>query len=197
MAHIARTLIGIFRDKQSANQAIQDLKDIGLDYKNMSIMVKDLQWANEVVKGKGVKIVEGAVMGAGTGAALGALTGLLVGLGTITIPGIGALFIGGPIAAALGATGAAVTAISAATSGALAGGLLGALVGIGLPREVAEVYVERIKEGGVVLAVTTRTSEDETDVREVFTKNGAEDIHMIGEHKGSHYPTHHKATMRA
>lgn len=180
MAHETRTVIGIFSDTQEADGAVKDLKDLGLDPKNMSIMVKDLKWSREAIKGKGTKIVEGAVAGAGTGIALGALTGLLVGLGTIAIPGIGALFIGGPVVAALGLTGAAATAVSAATSGALAGGLVGSLVGIGLPREVAEVYEERIKHGAVVLAVTTRSMEDEGDAREVFVNHRAEHIHVLG-----------------
>jgi hypothetical protein len=174
-----RTIIGIFTEKDTANAAVSDLNSLQVDSKDISVMVRDLEWAHQVVKGKDVKVVESAATGVGTGVALGALTGLLVGIGAITLPGIGAFFIGGPIATALGLTGAAATAVSAATSGAVAGGLVGSLVGLGLPAEVAQVYEEKIKEGAVILAVAPRSMDDERLVREVFERRGAQAVHVL------------------
>jgi hypothetical protein len=197
MTYESRTILGVFTDTHDADASIRELNDLGLDTKNISIVAKNLEWSHESVRGKGSKVAQGAAAGVGTGAALGALTGLLVSMGTFTIPGIGALFIGGPIAAALGLTGAAATAISAAASGALAGGLVGALAGFGLPREVAEVYEEKVKQGAVVLAVNARSMEDEADVREIFANNDAENVHIVGSGKHTRIETRHHETIRA
>lgn len=191
---MTNTIIGIFRDKTRADTAIKKLNEMGLDSKNMSIMVKDVSWVSEVVKNKGGRVAETTAGGAGAGMALGAITGILVGLGAITIPGIGALFIGGPIAAMLGLTGTAATAVAAATSGVLAGGVVGALIGLGLPPEIAEIYEERLKEGAIILAVPVTTTKELDAVESVFTSENAEDIHVFGNApKIQSYPRMHAA----
>ena len=172
-------ILGVFSDPSHADKVVTDLKRRGLDFKNISIISKDLEWAGNA-HGKEEQVAKGVLAGAGTGAALGALTGLLVGLGTVTIPGLGPLLIAGPLASMLGITGAAASTLTGAAGGALAGGLVGALAGLGLPRDVAVKYEERIRQGAVILAVTVYTMEDEEQVMEMYERHDAEDIHIIG-----------------
>lgn len=106
------------------------------------------------------------------------LAGLLVGIGAIAVPGIGALFIGGPLAAALGLSGAAATTVSGAATGALAGGLIGALLGLGVPEEDARIYEERIKEGGILIAIPSRTG-DEARAMDILEDTGADQVRAI------------------
>ncbi len=190
----SNTVIGIFADQKLANTAIDDLNSLGYETKNMSILVRDMDWSRQVVKSKGERVTEGAAGGAGTGLALGAIAGLLVGIGAVTIPGIGAFFIGGPIAAALGLSGLAASTVTGATTGALAGGIVGALVGLGLPREVAQVYEERLKEGAVVIAVPVMTIEEQDQVEEVYREHNAEHVHII---EGAANQASRKAGMAA
>lgn len=164
------TVIGVFSTKSAAEKALSELEKAGNDVKSMSVI------ATEEVRTKvdGSGPVDGAVSGATTGGLIGGLAGLLVGLGAIVIPG--GLLIGGPLAAALGLTGAAATTVSGAATGALAGGLVGALANLGLSKETAEVYEQRVKAGGVVLAVATS---DPEEARSIMNDRGAEEVKTI------------------
>lgn len=172
-----RTTLGVFTNRDLADQALADLAGMNIAAKDISVIVRDENGVTTTSAGN--QAAEGAVSGAVTGGALAGITGLLVGIGAVTIPGIGALFVGGPIAAALGLTGAAATTVSAATTGVLAGGLVGGLVGLGVPQETATIYEERLKEGAVLLAVPTITTETENRVRECFEKYGADQIRTV------------------
>lgn len=175
---MAKVNLGVFLDRVRAEEAINDLEKAGYNPKDMSIMVKDLEAAREVADTTGVNVAEGMVSGATTGGMLGGVAGLLIGLGAIAIPGVGALLIGGPIATALGLTGAAATTVSGAITGALAGGLVGVLVGLGVPEETARVYEDRIRDGGVLLAVPEADG-DTSETRRILEEHGAEQIRTL------------------
>lgn len=171
---MTKTVIGIFGDRQRADQAIDELERQGFANQDISVIVRE-----NTARGQtgGATIVEGVASGATTGGVIGGVAGLLVGIGAVTIPGIGALLIGGPIAAALGLTGAAAVTVSGAVTGALAGGLVGALVSLGVPEEEAKVYESRIREGAVLVAVPVKDKDDE--VRAILEKHGAEKIRSV------------------
>jgi uncharacterized membrane protein len=175
---MADMVLGIFSEREHAEEAIEQLKDDGYDAKDISIVVKDTDVAETVVNNTGANVVDGASSGAVTGGALGALAGLLVGIGAITLPGIGALLIGGPLAAALGLTGAAATTVSGAVTGALAGGFVGALVGLGIPEEEARVYEDHIRAGGILLAVPVREGTTR-EARAILADNHADKIRTL------------------
>jgi uncharacterized membrane protein len=167
-------VLGVFSDRDEADDAVAELEKSGFETKDISIITKSDE--GKVVEESGNSMAEGAVSGATTGGVIGGIAGLLVGLGAIAIPG--GLLIGGPIAAALGLGGAAATTVSGAVTGALAGGLVGGLVGLGVPEEDAKIYEERINAGGVLIAVPTRTR-DNREAREILEDNGADKITTI------------------
>lgn len=173
---MADTVLGVFRDREHADKAVDELREEGFDTKDISIIMKDED--NKSEEDTGANVAGSAASGATTGGVIGGIAGLLIGLGAITIPGIGALLIGGPIAVALGLTGAAATTVSGAVTGALAGGLVGALVGLGVPEDEALEYEERVKEGAILIAVLT-DEHDDHDVREILEEHGAEKIRTI------------------
>ncbi len=168
---MAKTVIGVFRTHDNVEASITELKDLGYDTKELSVVMKDYR-KNTKAHSKGAHVIEGAATGATTGAILGGLAGLLTGIGAIAIPGIGALFIAGPIATALGLTGAA------AATGALAGGLLGSLVSLGIPEKEARVYEEYIRAGGILLIVPTRTLRED-EVIDIMNGHSAVDIKTL------------------
>jgi uncharacterized membrane protein len=172
---MAKTVLGIFSDSENAENAINTLKDAGYNPKDISIIMKDKREGKEIAENTGSNMVEGAVSGATTGAILGGLAGLLA---SFVIPGLGAFFIGGPLAAALGLTGAAATTASGAATGALAGGLLGALTSLGLSEDEAKTYEEKVRSGGILLAVPARTGE-EAEVESLLSDSGADDIKSV------------------
>lgn len=173
-----QTVVGIFDMEDNARGAIDELRDMGYDPKNISLIMKDVRRANDLGDETGTRVAGGAVTGAATGAAIGGLAGLLIGVGAIAIPGVGALLIGGPLAAAFGLTGAAATTASGAATGALAGGLIGALLSLGIPENQARKYEERIQAGGILLAVPAFDRRT-TEVEDIMTDNGATDVNAL------------------
>lgn len=167
-------VLGVFDDRTHAENAINKLGSSGFNSKDISIVMKDSVEGQRMADSTGANVAEGAVSGAATGGVIGGIAGLLMGIGAITIPGLGPLLIGGPIAAALGLTGAAATTVTGAATGAVAGGLLGALMGLGLPKEKAEVYQQRIEQGAILLAVPTRDNGD--TAKGILETNGASDV---------------------
>src|SRR6478609_8432050 len=99
-----KTIFGLFDDRPNVEEAIDKFRLEGFDAKNISIVMKDKEKADDLGKNTGFNVAGGAVSGAATGAIVGGIAGLLAG---IAIPGLGAFLIGGPIAAALGLGGAA------------------------------------------------------------------------------------------
>lgn len=164
------TIIGVFNDREDAESAIQELRDIDIPEENISYVYTSAEGKKVTKSGSG-DVVSGAAGGATAGAVLGAIAGLVVANGVL--PGLGTLFVAGPVAAALGLTGAAATTAAGAITGAVAGGLVGALVSLGVSEDEAKIYEERVKKGGIL--VTAQSDEPEV-VRDIFNKYNAEEI---------------------
>ncbi len=165
-----KTIIGIFGDRSSAESAINDLRDMGIKESDISYIYSSEE--EVITKDKsGTKAGEGAATGATTGAVIGGIAGLVVAAGVL--PGLGALFVAGPLATALGLTGGVATTAAGALTGAAAGGLVGALVGLGVTKEEAKIYEERIKLGDVLVSVKT---DDPESARKIFDMYDAEEI---------------------
>ncbi|CAN5184791.1 hypothetical protein BH09PAT1_BH09PAT1_1160 [soil metagenome] len=178
-------IIGVFSDRSDAEEAIGELKTAHYDAKDISIVTKNRDDAEVISDHTGTNVGDGVASGATTGGLIGGIAGLLIGIGAIAIPGVGALLIAGPLAAALGLTGAAATTVSGAVTGAVAGGLVGGLVGAGVPKEDATYYEGRVKEGGILVAVPARES-NEDDVRAILEDNGADRVRTFGMNEGRH-----------
>jgi hypothetical protein len=170
-----QTIIGVFRDRSHAEQAIHDLK--ALEVQDTDISYVGLNRDNEIetTAGDGSAVAEGATSGAVTGGVIGAIAGLAVANGIL--PGLGTLFVAGPIATALGLGGAAATTAAGAMTGAAAGGLIGALGGLGVSETDARDYEERVRSGDAL--VTAKVDGlDEARVRSVYETHGAEEVRM-------------------
>ncbi len=148
---IYQRAVGVFRDRQGIERAIQRFKDVNYDMDRVSLIARnidDVRGAEEIRDhAEGNEAAEGAGIGAVTGTLFGGVTGLLIGLGTLAIPGIGPALVAGELAA-LGTTAAG------AGVGALTGGLVGALTGMGIPEERAKVYEGSVKAGEYLLMVS-------------------------------------------
>jgi hypothetical protein len=184
-----KTVLGIFEPTTNTEHLINDLQAEGFNLKDISTVMRDngeiAMMGNETGG-----VLSDTVGGLATGIIIGTIAGLL---GAITIPGIETLLIGGSIATALGLTGLAATAASGAVTGAIAGGLIGALMGLGLPREEAERYQKRIKEGAIIVAVPTNQNEA-IEVESLFHDYHAIEIRTVSHEKrryrtqpGPHY----------
>lgn len=183
-----QTVYGIVPNRTSAEKVIQALIDAGIARADISFLSSqgdefrefstetNRDWRKEDrVTGHGglgtekhSKAPEGATTGMATGGIIGGALGLLAGIGALAIPGAGPFIAAGPIMAALSGLGA---------GGAL-GGIIGGLVGWGIPEYEAKRYENRLKEGGVLLAVLAISDDLAKKVKDVLIRNGAQDVNI-------------------
>jgi hypothetical protein len=156
-------VVGVFDERDDAQDAINALKDAGFRAEDIGIVARDRDTAGVMAEDTGAEAGTAAVGGALAGGALGGLAGWLVGIGALAIPGVGPIVAAGPLAAAL--TGAAI--------GAAGGGLIGALTGAGVPEEEARWYDERVRGGGFLVTVNAHGRYDEA--RSIMHEYGGHD----------------------
>lgn len=166
-----RMVTGMFRDRASAEAAYGSLSERGYSKDDVNLMMSDetrtSQFADGADSELGSKAMEGAGVGSAIGGTLGATIAAIAAIGTaVALPGLG-LIIAGPLAAALAGAGA----------GGLTGGLIGALVGSGIPEEHAKQYEQGIKDGGIVMGVNPRNSEDAEYIESQFRNSRGESIY--------------------
>lgn len=146
-----RRAVGVFPNRQAAEQALHELRDSGFPMDRVSAIAKDAEHRGDIagaeVRDHGNLADEGAKVGAVSGGALGGLTGLLVGLGALAIPGIGPVMLAGAVGTAL------ATTLTGGAIGAVTGGLLGGLIGLGIPEDRARVYNDRVAQGDYLVIV--------------------------------------------
>jgi len=166
-----KAVFGIASSEAQAAGIANDLKVAGFSGNNISVLFPDKTGTRDFAHEQHTKAPEGAAAGAGTGGILGGGLGWLVGIGSLAIPGVGPFIAAGPIMAALG--GAAV--------GAAVGGIAGALVGLGIPEYEAKQYEGKIRKGNILLSVHTEDGKEIERAKEIFKRNGAQDISYTGE----------------
>jgi hypothetical protein len=154
-----------------AERIVNQLRAAGFAGDDVSVLFPDKAGTRDFAHEQHTKAPEGAATGAGTGGLLGGGLGWLVGIGALAIPGVGPFIAAGPIMAAL--AGAAV--------GAAAGGLTGALVGLGIPEYEAKQYEGKILKGNMLISVHTEDGDEVDRVKEIFKREGAQDISYTGE----------------
>ncbi len=173
-------ITGMFRDRDSAERAYRSLIDRGYNKDEITLLMSDETRDTNFKDDNehrdtdlGDKAMETAGKGSAIGGTLGAIVGAVAAIGTsVLIPGLG-LIVAGPIAAGLAGAGA----------GGLTGGLIGALVGSGIPKEKAEYYKEGIAEGGIVMGVTPRSTDDAAYFENEWNTIG-EDVYSSGTDSG-------------
>ena len=169
----SRMVTGLFRDRESAEQAYKSVSDLGYDQKEVNLIMSDdtrkrhFSGEDSQKTELGSKAAEGAGIGGAIGGTLGAVAAALAAVGTsIAIPGLG-LVVAGPIAAALAGAGA----------GGVTGGLVGALIGSGIPEERVKHYESGIKEGGILMGVNPRSDEDAQRFEQEWTNSRGEHVY--------------------
>lgn len=169
-------LTGMFRDRESTENAYNSLHEKGYTKDDINLVMSDdtrkKHFSGENAETEiGTKAAEGAGKGSAIGGTIGAIAGVIAAVGTsLVIPGLG-LIVAGPIAAGLAGAGA----------GGITGGIIGALVGSGIPEERAKLYESGIKDGNIVMGVRPRNQEDAKYFEEKWRANKGEEIYSAGD----------------
>src|ERR1700730_18557568 len=166
-----KALFGLAESEAQAVSIFNQLKVAGFSDDDISVLFPDSEATRHFAHEQHTKAPEGAAAGAGGGVVIGGALGWLVGIGTLVIPGVGPFIAAGPIMAALAGAGA----------GAAAGGLTGALIGMGIPEYEAKQYEGKILKGNVLISVHTEDSKEVDKAKEIFKREGAQDISYTGE----------------
>ena len=185
------TVTGVFEDRASAEQAIDQIEDRGVARDAVGVLWKErlVREPEEItVVGYephhdtvGSEAAKGAAGGAIGGAATGAGTILLASAGVALLPGIGAVLTAGTAAAA------AAAAAAGGVGGAVTGGLIGALIGA-TDDDVSKVSETRrqlhgaIEREGVVVSIDTlQTDLALSETAEILESTGAEDVRLLSD----------------
>ncbi|MBM7564798.1 general stress protein [Paenibacillus sacheonensis] len=155
-------IVGIFRKEQHVFDVIEELKAIGWNEEDLSVISRSREVVRQVDVVTGTNGAEGMAAGAVTGAVLGGTVGILATTGLLLIPGIGPLLAAGPAAVFL--AGAAV--------GGSTGTLVGGLVGLGIPETEAENYRLMI-ENDHYLVIASVTEAERSSVERIFLAYGS------------------------
>ncbi|MBC7743015.1 MAG: DUF3341 domain-containing protein [Bdellovibrionaceae bacterium] len=161
-----KAVFGIFKTRGEVESAVTMLKSNGFRTSDVSCLLPEEGYAQDLVTTKSTKAPEGAATGAGTGVVIGGALGLLVGIGAIAIPGIGPFIAAGPIMAALAGMGV----------GGTVGVVSGALIGYGIPEYEAKRYEGFVKDGGILLSVHVDDSAWAAKAKNILETTGAKDI---------------------
>lgn len=171
MAGKNTAVYGLYRDRASAEAAVDRFLAEGFRNEDISVLMQDNVGTKDFAHEKETKAPEGTTTGVVTGGAIGGTLGLLAGIGALAIPGLGPFIAAGPIMGTLAGLG----------SGGLVGGIIGALVGMGIPEYEAKRYEGRIKEGGILFSVHCDSSDWVKRAKELLKATGAEDVSSSGE----------------
>jgi len=161
---MSKTVVAVFRDRDSAESAARNIKEQGLRTEDISIVARQEGEEDRGVSGTmkaGGPVNDNISDGVISGGVLGGLAGLLIGAGSMVIPGLGIIAAAGPIAGLL--------------SGAATGGIVGGLVDLGIPEKRGQAYEHDIKAGKILF--TMRAEEDKVDsIASILRNNGAESV---------------------
>lgn len=173
---MSKTMVAIFNDYGSAENAAKQIKDQGLRTDDISIVAKQGEGSTDNSETLGTTATMGGMStsatnkkgindnisdGVMTGGILGGLAGLLIGAGSMVIPGLGIVAAAGPITGLL--------------SGAVTGGIVGGLVDLGIPENKGKQYETDVKAGKILFSM--KTDEDKVDqVASVLRSNGAQSV---------------------
>jgi len=154
-----------------AGQIVDHLKTANFSNTDVSALFADENTNRDFAHARSMKTPEGAATSAGAGGIVGGALGWIAGVGALAIPGAGPFIAAGPI----------MTALSGAAIGATAGVVAGGLIGLGITELQATRYEGKIKEGDILISVHTANSEETFRARDIFTRDGAQDICRTGE----------------
>jgi hypothetical protein len=172
MATKQTMVIGVFRDPAAASQTYNWLLNRGYRAGEINVLMTErtrAAYGSKPQDGQikaGSKTAKGMAAGGAVGTAVGAGAAAIAAIGTsIVVPGLGWV-VAGPLFAALAGGGA----------GAVAGGTVGALIGLGISESNANAYEEALRNGGVVIGVVPRNSNETDAIEKKFEEEHADNV---------------------
>lgn len=162
---MTKVMTALFTDGLDAARAIDDLLDLGLPARDISVIASDPTAKEAFALETHSKMAEGAAVGAGVGGAAGALVAGFTLVGALATGGVG-LVAAGPLVAALAGAGA----------GAAGGSILGGLVGLTIPETEVHFYEDALGKGSVLVGLHYKDGEQRRRAEEIFRNHNASKV---------------------
>src|ERR1700691_888424 len=96
MANKNNSVLGIYPDRISVEEAVEALRAAGFRGTDISVLFQENQGTKDFAHEKNTKAPEGTVAGGILGGISGGVLGWLTGIGALAIPGLGPLIAAGP-----------------------------------------------------------------------------------------------------
>jgi hypothetical protein len=167
-----KMVTGIFHDSASVERAYEAATGFGYDKGDINVVMSDDTRKRYFSEDRPIdtdlarKTAEGGELGGPKGGRISILIPILAAVGTtVALSGLG-LVIAGPVAAAIAGAGAT----------GLAAGLIGALADWGIPEERLRQYEAEIHDGGILVGVKSRSTEDARRIAERWSAIGGRHI---------------------
>lgn len=163
---MATLVTALFNNKTQAEAAIDALIKRGYTRDDISVIMSDATKNKHFAIETGNKAADGTGIGGAVGGVVGATLAAIAAVGTsLALPGLG-IIVAGPIVAALAGAGA----------GGATGGVIGALIGAGIPEHRANVYDAGVREGGILVGVEAKSTDEEKALDSLLNDLGGENI---------------------
>jgi hypothetical protein len=163
-----QAVVATYRNHADAETAVRRLAADNLPVEKISIIGRNFE-THEAIQGF-YRPADAALDGASQGAWFGGLFGLMMGaMGFFVLPVVGALMVLGPLSGL----------IAGAIGGAGVGALINGLVAVGIPREQALKYQERLSVGEF-LVVLHGTARETARAHEILAGTTQTYLHMHG-----------------
>ena len=168
-----QTEVGIFNSRQTAEQAVRQLLDVGIP--SGSITFLSGECADSELEHIPTTDTERDGMGKTMGAFLGGVTGAGAGLGlgsavaSLVIPGVGPII-------AIGIGAAALLGLGGAAAGTSIGGSSETALDQGTPRDDVPLYHHLLKNRRSLVVVNVDSEEQARTTRRLLDQRGAENI---------------------
>lgn len=168
---LTNRVTAVFDNQAQGEQAIQALRQLGINDSHLSIVARHGDSTAVVGDGSAAHDAGSTADGAAKGLLGGAGVGMLFGLAAALIPGVGPFITAGALATSLGAVGGG--AVAGAIVGGTTGAVAGALARSGYDEHEAHYYGNAIEQGGVFVAVDTADNAVSVDqIRAVLAQHG-------------------------
>jgi hypothetical protein len=168
------TVAGVFRTREEAEKAVQQLHSLGIPNDRIALLTPGMSEENveeSVPTSDTEQPGMGTAMGGAVGGAMGVAGGATLGAAaaSLLVPGVGPVIAGTILGAAI--LGAGGTATGMAVGGALEEGLVK-----GLPHDELYLYEDAVQHGRSVVIAFVEADETEDAARDVLARTGAESI---------------------
>ena len=174
-----RAITGVFKSRDDADRAANQLRSLGIAEKRIGIVTPGSK-PGRLEAGVPVTDTEdsgmGRAMGATVGGAMGAAGGATAGLAvaSLAVPGIGPLL-------AFGMVGAGLLGIVGAAAGAAVGDTAEEELGEGIPHEDVYLYEDALRHGNSVLIVYAEEGDQADKAADIMQDAGALNLDTLRE----------------